>query len=172
LLPVIILSGFASDAAARAALNAGVTEFLRKPLGDLREIADAVAAAVVARNEGRTGRPVGTRGGPVLIVDEGARGDTLATAVAGARHHVERRKAAEAIAELAQAGARAVVVGAGVRAQMVEVLEAARRAVPRVPGIVVAARGALDDVLAAMRAGASAFLVDAEAEEVVRRIGS
>jgi DNA-binding NtrC family response regulator len=172
-LPVIILSGFASDAAARAALNAGVWEFLRKPLGEVREIAESVASAVTARHEGRTGPALGTRGGPVLLIDEGARGDALATAIVRARHRVERRRPEEAIAELARGGVRAVVVGSsGGRAQMVGVLQAARAATPRVPAVVMAARGALEDVLAAMRAGACGFLVDAEAEEVVRRIGA
>jgi DNA-binding NtrC family response regulator len=170
-LPAIILSGYASDAAARAALDAGVFDFLRKPLEDVRELVAAVARAEEARRAGRTRRPLGAAGGPVVVCDDGPRGDALAAELARAGKPVARAASvADALRALVGGGAAALIVAGEKRDAMRQLLDAARAARPPVPAVVVAGRGALDDVILALRAGAAAYLVNAAPEEVIERL--
>jgi DNA-binding NtrC family response regulator len=164
--PVIITTGYASEVAARQALELGAFDFLRKPFEKLTDLSEAVARALAT---GRPLRPRGTTGGRIVLCMPGARGDAITDALGRADIKVRRVDGAEEISRaLAVEPARAIICSES-RSVVLAACVAGQQVRPKVPVTVVALRGALDEVVVALRAGACGYVVDLSPDELARR---
>src|SRR5437016_2364659 len=123
-----------------------------------------------ARRAGMAGDRMAAATGAVLVVQEETRTSaTVVAALAGAGFTVEAAPTAEeALARLRRGGIDLVLTDLGAPGGGLALLQGIRRAGMDVPAVVIAARGTVDDAVAAMKFGAFDVVTEPDVLNVAR----